>query len=318
MHSTPARTERVTFGVPAFRAADFILETLRSLQAQEHAEFRVVVAVDSRDDATAEVCRSLRDSRFTVVEHADTKGWVGNLNWLYAACETEFFNYVGHDDILHRCYLQLMLEQADREPEAVAIYPVLRWFGTAAHQEAHPIPGPRLERQRRQLVFRGWAPFHGLVRRGPLGHAAPLRTAPFGSVLEDVDFSSRLALQGPLSLVPLALYGKRRRSGSASEKFRTWDPATRRAAWINAMERLLDTALHAAETGGERRDLILLAARSLVRRHPRAWSFFAIDALTPEERASLAGEFLVAFAEARGLDLGDELGANWRGVIREF
>jgi glycosyltransferase involved in cell wall biosynthesis len=318
MHSTSARPPRVTFGVPAFRASGFILDTLRSLQAQEHGEFRVVVAVDSRDDETADVCRSLRDSRFSVVEHAETKGWVGNLNWLYAGCDTEFFNYVGHDDLLHRCYLRLMLEQADREPDAVAIYPVLRWFGAAAHDEAHPIPGHRLERQKRQLVLRGWAPFHGLVRRGPLAHAAPLRTAPFGSVLEDVDFTSRLALEGPLALVPLALYGKRRRRGSASEKFRTWDSATRRAAWINAMERLLDTALLAAETEGDRRDLLLLAARSLVRRHPRAWSFFAIDALAPEQRTSMASEFLIAFAEARGLHLGDHLGANWQAVVREF
>jgi glycosyltransferase involved in cell wall biosynthesis len=318
MHSISTRSERVTFGVPAYRAAEFIAETLRSLLAQEHPHFRVVVAVDSHDDRTADVCRGLEDPRIEVVEHAETKGWVGNLNWLYAGCETEFFNYVGHDDLLHRAYLRLMLEEADRRPDAVAVYPVLQWFGSYSHQEVHPLPGTRLERQKWQLAFRRWAPFHGLVRREPLALAAPLRTAPFGSVLEDVDFSSRLALEGPLALVPLPLYGKRRRRGSASEKFSTWDPTTRRAAWISAMERLLDTALRAAENGGDRRDLLLLAARSLVRRHPLAWSFFAIDALTPEARVSMATEFLVNFAEARRLQLDEELGVNWRDVVREL
>ena len=61
-------SEYVGVGVPAYRGAAYVADTLRCLEQQTHRNLDVLISVDGADEETAAVCKPfLKDTRFKMV-----------------------------------------------------------------------------------------------------------------------------------------------------------------------------------------------------------------------------------------------------------
>src|SRR5690349_6882328 len=121
---------RVLIGVPAYRGAEHIGETLRSIAEQELASFEVSISIDNADRETAIACEPfLSDPRFRMVVHDKRLGWDGNINWLMSQCTAEFFCYWQQDDTATTDYLLSLIAFANANPDVVCTFSDIQWFG---------------------------------------------------------------------------------------------------------------------------------------------------------------------------------------------
>ena len=153
---------RITVGLPVYKGADLIAKTLNCLQRQTFSNFEAIISVDGGDAETAAACRPfLADPRFRMVVHPKRLDWVGNFNWLLQQDLREFFCYRQHDDTTAPEFFEVLLQAADKEPNAAAIYCDFQWMG--GHNEIEITPS-----------IRGRTP----------GSDAPVYRAPTGNAVE--------------------------------------------------------------------------------------------------------------------------------------
>jgi hypothetical protein len=173
-----ARTgQRVFIAVPVYKGQDFVQETLRSIQRQDHADFKACISVDGDDQVSAEACVPfLRDPRFEMYVQPQQLGWAGNLNWLMDRCDGDFFCFWQQDDLAATSYLSRLVAHAAREPDTACVFSDVQWFGTRIDRVETPsLAGFALERVLQQIERGYYAPFFGLVpaavlERVGLGH----------------------------------------------------------------------------------------------------------------------------------------------------
>jgi len=136
--------QRVLIGVPAYRGAEHIGETLRSIAEQELASFEVSISIDNADRETAIACEPfLSDPRFRMVVHDKRLGWDGNINWLMSQCTAEFFCYWQQDDTATKDYLLSLIAFANANPTSSA--PSATFSGSVTTTRAyHALPRPDL------------------------------------------------------------------------------------------------------------------------------------------------------------------------------
>lgn len=105
----------VTVIVPAYNAAEWIVQTLQSIQAQTHAATEVLVADDASSDDTARVVGEFasRDAR---VRHlrlpVNSGGPAGPRNFALAQARTTWVAFCDADDLWHPQKLELQLRAA--------------------------------------------------------------------------------------------------------------------------------------------------------------------------------------------------------------
>ena len=141
-------TPRITVGLPVYKGADLIAKTLDCLQRQTFGDFEAIISVDGGDAETAAACRPfLVDPRFRMVVHPERLDWVGNFNWLLQQDLQEFFCYRQHDDTTAPEFFEVLLQAADKEPNAAAIYCDCQYTGGCNDIEIAPsIEGEPLDR----------------------------------------------------------------------------------------------------------------------------------------------------------------------------
>lgn len=96
----------VTVAVIAYKASDYIIETLESVKAQTYHDIELVVSDDASPDDTVEKCRTWINknrSRFTDVKLLTVEqntGVAGNCSRALAASSGYYYKGMGCDDIL--------------------------------------------------------------------------------------------------------------------------------------------------------------------------------------------------------------------------
>jgi Glycosyl transferase family 2/Sulfotransferase family len=245
-----ARTgQRVFIAVPVYKGQDFVQETLRSIQRQEHADFKVCISVDGDDQVSAEACEPfLRDPRFAMHVQPRQLGWAGNLNWLIDRCDGDFFCFWQQDDLAATSYLSRLVAHAAREPDAACVFSDVQWFGSRIDRVETPsLTGFALERVLQQIERGYYAPFFGLVPAVVLERVGPVRLTPHDSPLEDQVWLATLVAQGPWHRVPGTLYFKR---GHTAETHLKWEGSTndafRRLTWLEWGAGMLQAAMSAS------------------------------------------------------------------------
>ena len=245
-----ARTgRRVFIALPVYKGRDFVQETLRSIQRQEHADFKVCISVDGDDQVSAEACVPfLRDPRFEMYVQPRQLGWAGNLNWLMDRCDSDFFCFWQQDDLAATSYLSRLVAHAAREPDAACVFSDVQWFGSRIDRVETPsLTGFALERVLQQVERGYYAPFFGLVPVAVLERVGHVRLTPHDSPLEDQVWLATLVAQGPWHRVPATLYFKR---GHSAETHLEWEGSTndafRRGTWLEWGAGMLAAGMSAA------------------------------------------------------------------------
>ena len=124
------RHDTVVLGVPAYNEARFIERTLRSIQAQTHADFAVVITDNASIDATSDLCADFAraDPRFTHVRQSANIGAAANFDFAREASESPFFGWVGAHDLLHPEFLARHLAALRANPWAAGSFTYFEWI----------------------------------------------------------------------------------------------------------------------------------------------------------------------------------------------
>jgi glycosyltransferase involved in cell wall biosynthesis len=89
----------VSVVMPAFNAAPWIEAAIRSVQAQSHRDWEVIVVDDGSTDATAQIARACSDHRVRVVTQA-TRGAAAARNRGIREARGDVFQFLDADDAL--------------------------------------------------------------------------------------------------------------------------------------------------------------------------------------------------------------------------
>jgi glycosyltransferase involved in cell wall biosynthesis len=294
---------RILIGVPAYRGAQHIAETLRCIREQEFTAFEVLISVDDADRETARACEPfLADPRVRMTMHGERLGWDRNINWLMAECRSEFFCYWQQDDLTTKDYLSSLIRFADANPDLVCAFTDIQWFGDEQTQSSCPsLTGFALTRSLYVLETMNGVPFRGLIRKFAINRVGPIRRTEFESAHEEFIWLAKLAREGALGRVAGPTYFKRKHKEALSTK---WDYRSLewwRPAWMEFGIGMLETVLPLVTPHERETALGVVLERLCCPKEGRRLSY------DPKaERVTFALEFL-ALARARcGIPAGDD------------
>ena len=245
-------TPRITVGLPVYKGADLISKALDCLQRQTFGNFEAIISVDGGDEETAVACRPfLTDPRFRMVVHSDRLDWVGNFNWLLQQDLQEFFCYRQHDDTTAPEFFETLLQAADAEPNAAAIYADCRYSGLEHDfTETFPsIEGEPLERLFQYVQHLSAVPVRGLIRLPAIRHAGLVRSDEFRAVLQIFGWLAKLLHWGNFKRVPKPIYYRLYRADSLGNE---WPKLWKQNGWQTMFTALLDAAIPICRTPAER------------------------------------------------------------------
>ena len=114
---------RVSVVVPAFRSADFVVDTIKSVLAQTYTDFELVLADHSSDDDTQAVLERFGDTPRVRVLSPTPPGGGAEANWNRAsrAATGEFLKLLPADDLLRPDALERQVDALERHPSAVLV-----------------------------------------------------------------------------------------------------------------------------------------------------------------------------------------------------
>ena len=306
----------VTIGLPVWRGEEFLEEALRSAQAQTYANFVCFISLDGPDPACEEICRPfLRDPRFRLVVQPERLGWVGNINWLMAHVETEFWTYHQQDDILDARYLEVLVDYARRTPDAALAYADIEAFGTHAATFTQPSVTGSASARQLALMYDHIAGvgFRGLTRAEALAGGIPLNEVDgFASPLA---WMASVARFGELHRVPQTLSRKRYHAGNVHTKWDLWPVEKRTRAWMVHCASMFEQAM-LVDAGPPERRLLWLAAVTRLMSPRTAARHVPLAAMDAAERTALLESFFDYVRTVKNLDVSGLLDASWDDVHR--
>ena len=227
----PRSAPRVSVITPAYNAAAFIAETIRSLRAQDFEDWEHVVVDDGSTDGTADAVAAVRDERLRLLRQANM-GQSAAQNAGLAVARGSFVVMLDADDRLLPGTLSRLLEALAAAPQAIVAYggawfidEAGRPFGKRPRIRGHP-PQDCLE----AFLGRNLLPTGGaaMIRADALRDAGGFD--PTLVMAQDWECWCRLALRGPFVKIggdPVIEY--RIRAGSVS-RVKAVEPSSQAAA----------------------------------------------------------------------------------------
>lgn len=206
----------VSIGVPVFNGGRYVVETLRSLLAQDHDDLEILVADNGSTDDTLDLCRDLAagDSRVRYLLSDVNRGAAWNYNRLVDAAAGCYFKWAAADDVCRPAFVSACLEALQvGGPGTVIAFPRSDLIDEGGARigpvdDAHLAvsSGSPHERVGQLLDNRfEWHPVFGVMRIDTLR-----RTRMIGSyVASDIVFLAEMALRGRFAQVPETLFLRR-------------------------------------------------------------------------------------------------------------
>lgn len=116
-------TVDITFAIPFFSNLEYLRIAVESVLAQSHSDWRLLVSDDSGEDlGVSEMLSGYRDDRIDYRTNERNLGMVANWNHCLDESRSDLVNLLHADDVLLPGYAELMLELAQRHPDASAFY----------------------------------------------------------------------------------------------------------------------------------------------------------------------------------------------------
>jgi len=304
-------TGRIDVAVPVYRGSEHVAATLQSLVDQTYKNFSVIISVDGGDLESADICRPfLSDPRFRLVIQQQRLGWAANLNWLLSQSDGAFFCYYQQDDLTAPTYFEVLVAEAERNPDAAIVFSDLQFFGDDQQRATgRSITGDVFSRLLQQLEVFSHTPFRGLIRAKAVREApSGLRLTEYESFGEDFVWVLKLARAGDLINVPQTLYFKRRHAKSTSRVwFDEWPQSKRRNALINLCVGLIEAVLPAAQSNSQRFWLLYAVLERLALHQ---W-FYQTGRLSPDERHALVVDFISQLRSSAEIDVALAFEIDW-------
>lgn len=107
----------VTIGIPFFNAESTLLDAVRSVFAQTHQSWELLLVDDGSSDRSLEIARSIDDPRVTVYSDGRNKRLAARLNEIVGLAKFDFIARMDADDLMCRDrierQLRVLVERAE-------------------------------------------------------------------------------------------------------------------------------------------------------------------------------------------------------------
>jgi glycosyltransferase involved in cell wall biosynthesis len=247
---------RITVGLPVYKGADLIPKALDCLQRQTFGNFEAIISVDGNDAETAAACRPfLTDPRFRMVVQPERLDWVGNFNWLLQQELKEFFCYRQHDDTTAPEFFEVLLQVADQEPAAAAVYCDCRYDAEVKNkwiEIAPSIVGEPLDRMFQYIGRMQATPARGLIRSAAIRQAGLVRSDEFRAPHQIYGWLAKILHWGDFRRVPAPLYYRFDDPRRFTREFYASSDDRKRGAWPTIFTGLLEAAMPLCRTPEQR------------------------------------------------------------------
>jgi len=116
---------RVSLAMPIYNGEQYVEETLRSILAQDFADFELIITDNASTDRTEEICRGFagRDSRIRYVRNERNLGASANYNLGLSLATGEFFKWCACDDLISSNCVGALVRALEQDPEAIGAFP---------------------------------------------------------------------------------------------------------------------------------------------------------------------------------------------------
>lgn len=268
----------VTIGVPVYRGQDDLPITLECLRTQSYPNIDVVISVDAADQQSAEACQPFlrSDGRFRMHVQPARLGWAGNTDWTMRERRGEFYIFQQHDDQVSPTYVEDLVADALRHPNASICYAEVHATGVINQvMRGVPLSGTPVERVLTQLKFMDHAAFRGLIRGTALDSTSRLLLSdfdPFDSYGTEMRLMAELAILGEFRFVPGPIYYKRLHGDNLYLKRLNWPEHKKQMAWACLGAWMIEVVVPAGRSSAERRQMFdTVLARFLLPSNPWEW-----------------------------------------------
>jgi glycosyltransferase involved in cell wall biosynthesis len=133
-HGMPTTSSLVSIVVPAYNAERFLGEALASMCAQTHTAIEVIVCDDASTDRTAEVVRSIGDSRLRYLRNEQTLGGYGAMNRGVRESRGEFVAVYHADDLYDTRIVEREVAYLSANDDVGAVFCLDRFLDEAARE----------------------------------------------------------------------------------------------------------------------------------------------------------------------------------------
>lgn len=117
--------KKVTIGLPVYNGANYVAAAIDSILAQSYSDFDLLISDNASNDATEEICRAYagKDRRIRYTRQPQNIGAAANFNRLVGMCESPYFKWAAHDDVLAPGFLAACVDVLDRDQGVVLASP---------------------------------------------------------------------------------------------------------------------------------------------------------------------------------------------------
>lgn len=109
---------KFTIIIPSYKGGEYLKQCVQSVLAQTYRDFELVVLDNCSEDGSAEWLAGLGDSRIKVYTSATVLPIEANWARVLEIPKNEFITLLGHDDLLHPNYLEVMNALILAHPDA--------------------------------------------------------------------------------------------------------------------------------------------------------------------------------------------------------
>ena len=111
------RLPPVSIGIPFFNAEKFLLDAIRSVFAQTHQEWELILVDDGSTDGSLEIARSIDDPRVRVVADGKNMRLAARLNQVHSLAKYDFIARMDADDLMAADRIQKQLSFLVENPD---------------------------------------------------------------------------------------------------------------------------------------------------------------------------------------------------------
>lgn len=103
-----SRTVPLCLGLTVYNGERYVAEAIKCALAQSFGDFELVISDNASTDATEDICRhyARQDRRIRYLRNDVNIGAGPNFNRAFAACQSPFYKWVAHDDLMAPSFLE--------------------------------------------------------------------------------------------------------------------------------------------------------------------------------------------------------------------
>lgn len=111
-------SKKVSIVIPTYNGEKYLQETVDSCLNQSYENIEIIVVDDCSTDHTVEILKSY-GKKIKLIENKTNQGIVKNINNMTLGLDSDYVIFLGHDDILSKDHIEIMISEFDSDTVAV-------------------------------------------------------------------------------------------------------------------------------------------------------------------------------------------------------